>query len=63
MNVDAALFSDIDRFSFAFVAQDHNGQLMEARTSCKYGFSEPRIAEAIGLKEALSWVGNCQHRK
>lgn len=56
VNVDAAIFSDSSRYSFSLVARDHAGRLIEARSSCKQGTIDPTVAEAIAVKEALSWV-------
>lgn len=38
------------------VARDHTGALIGAQSSCKQGSLNPDLAEAIGIKEALSWV-------
>lgn len=40
------------------VARDHTGELLVATASCKHGQINPELAEAIGIKEALSWVKN-----
>ncbi|XP_062104232.1 uncharacterized protein LOC133815403 [Humulus lupulus] len=56
VNSDAALFSSPDRFSFAIVARNQSGELLEARAPCREGLVEPDFAEAIGIKEALSWI-------
>ncbi|XP_074377050.1 uncharacterized protein LOC141718568 [Apium graveolens] len=58
VNTDAALFEDSGQYSFAMVARDHKGDMLEARTCCKQGTVTPEMAEAIGVKEALSWVKN-----
>lgn len=46
VNCDAALF--------AFVARDHRGEVVDARSKCSLGRVAPEIAEAIGIREALS---------
>ncbi|KAL1833637.1 hypothetical protein ACET3Z_003288 [Daucus carota] len=56
INTDAALFSDTNRFSHAQVVRDHNGELVEAMSSCRQGTISPEAAEAMGIREALSWV-------
>lgn len=56
INTDAALFVNPPSFSFAMIARNHAGRLQEARSSCRLGSVSPEIAEAIGIKEALSWV-------
>ncbi|XP_062089022.1 uncharacterized protein LOC133795584 [Humulus lupulus] len=56
INTDAALFVGPDRFSFAVVACNHEGSLLEAKASCVGGLVEPDFAEALGIREALSWI-------
>lgn len=38
------------------VARDYAGELMQATTKCRYGQTTPEMAEALGIKEALSWL-------
>lgn len=35
---------------------NQTGELLEARASCREGLVESDFAEAIGIKEALSWI-------
>ncbi|XP_074378327.1 uncharacterized protein LOC141719860 [Apium graveolens] len=56
INTDAAIFEESRRFSYAFIARNHRGDLVEAVSSCKQGIVDPVLAEAIGVREALSWV-------
>lgn len=56
VNVDAALFESSNLFSYAMVARDHNRLLLKAKSSCKQESANPELAEAIGIREALSWV-------
>lgn len=56
VNVDAALFDSPARYSFALVVRDHSGKLLEAVSKCCQGTINPALAEAIGVREALSWV-------
>ncbi|KAM6544107.1 hypothetical protein CsatB_008554 [Cannabis sativa] len=56
INTDAALFSDPNRYSFACVARDDSGHVLEAISSCKLGVVTPELAEAMGVREALSWL-------
>lgn len=56
INTDVATFTDSNRFSFSMLAHDHHGELLEAYASCRQGNMDPVIAEAIGIREALSWV-------
>ena len=38
------------------IARNHEGNLMEAKACCKQGSLSPDLAEAIGIREALSWI-------
>ena len=56
INVDAAIFPDQGRFSFACIARNDQGVVIEAITSCKQGTPTPELVEAMSVKEALSWI-------
>ncbi|XP_062103848.1 uncharacterized protein LOC133814961 [Humulus lupulus] len=56
VNVDAAIFSSEGKFGIGCVARDGAGHLIEAFSSLKAGRVKPLEAEALGLKEALSWI-------
>lgn len=56
VNTDAAIFDHLNRFSHALVVRDHNGNLLEAKSICYQGTVSPDLAEAMGIREALSWV-------
>ncbi|XP_074342398.1 uncharacterized protein LOC141679917 [Apium graveolens] len=56
VNTDAALFEDSNCYAYAIVARDHEGKLVEAVSSCRQGRVDPELAEAIGIREALSWI-------
>lgn len=56
VNTDAAIFEESNYYSYAMVARDHTGTMLEAQSSCKQGILNPDLAEAIGIREALSWV-------
>lgn len=56
INTDASLSTNLDRFSHAQIVSDHNGHLIEAKSKCIQGTATPELAEAIGIREALSWV-------
>lgn len=55
-NTDAAVFEPSNCYNFAFAARNHKGELVEARFSCKEGSISPECAEAMGIREALSWI-------
>ncbi|KAL8118945.1 hypothetical protein AgCh_016437 [Apium graveolens] len=56
INTDAVLFSNLNRYSHAQVVRDHNGELVEAMSKCSRGLVNPEAVEAMGIREALSWV-------
>ncbi|XP_063943005.1 uncharacterized protein LOC135150559 [Daucus carota subsp. sativus] len=56
INTDAAVFEASSRYSFAFAVRNHKGELLEARSVCKEGCTTPECAEAMGIREALSWI-------
>ncbi|KAL8091888.1 hypothetical protein AgCh_034234 [Apium graveolens] len=56
LNVDASFRSDKENFSLDMVIRDSNGDFVEGRTMCKPPVSSVFEAEAVGVKEALSWV-------
>ncbi|KAM6582866.1 hypothetical protein CsatB_009868 [Cannabis sativa] len=56
VNVDGATFAQQNHFGYGFIARDHDGILIEAFQSCKPGAIDAELAEAIGVKEALSWI-------
>lgn len=56
INVDAALFAEMGKYSYACVVRDSRGQFLEAISSCKQGMVNPEMAEVLGVREALSWI-------
>lgn len=58
VNTDAPIFMDSIRYSFSMVVRDQKGELFEAKSSCRQGTIDPILAEAMGIREALSWVKN-----
>ncbi|XP_060959222.1 uncharacterized protein LOC133030484 [Cannabis sativa] len=60
VDVDATLFNGGNSYGIGMVARNHDGVLIEARTVLSHGAVDPPLAEAIGLKEALSWIKDMQ---
>ncbi|XP_074351532.1 uncharacterized protein LOC141690650 [Apium graveolens] len=58
VNFDAAIFEKSGCNSFAFIARDHEGGLVEARSKCQRGSPKPERVKAIGIHGAPSWVKN-----
>lgn len=56
VNTDAAVFVSSKRYSYAYAARNHNGELLEARLKCKEGSISPECAKIMGICEALSWI-------
>ncbi|XP_074336022.1 uncharacterized protein LOC141673188 [Apium graveolens] len=56
VNTDAALFLEWDSTGVGTVIRDERGQFIRARNHKLQALYSPREAEALGLKEALSWV-------
>ncbi|KAM6566917.1 hypothetical protein CsatA_026045 [Cannabis sativa] len=56
VNTDAAIFSHTNCLCFSFVARDQSGSLVAAKSKCMQGKVQPSIVEAIGIREALSWI-------
>uniref|UniRef100_A0A803NFE6 Reverse transcriptase domain-containing protein n=1 Tax=Cannabis sativa TaxID=3483 RepID=A0A803NFE6_CANSA len=56
INVDAALFESNHSFGFGMVLRDSRGVLVHGRTVLKQGDVNPALAEAMGVREALSWI-------
>lgn len=56
INVDAAIFEQPMRYSYAVVIRDHSGQLVKAFSKCCLGQVSPEFAESIDIREALSWL-------
>uniref|UniRef100_A0A803PB72 RNase H type-1 domain-containing protein n=1 Tax=Cannabis sativa TaxID=3483 RepID=A0A803PB72_CANSA len=56
VNVDGAVFAASDCYGLGGLARDANGHLIEAFCLHKAGCVQPSLVEAIGVKEALSWI-------
>uniref|UniRef100_A0A803PQF1 RNase H type-1 domain-containing protein n=1 Tax=Cannabis sativa TaxID=3483 RepID=A0A803PQF1_CANSA len=63
INVDATLFYHENSYGFRIVARDSMGKLIEAKTCYKAGSYSAEVVEALGIKEALSWIKstNCHN--
>ncbi|XP_074337025.1 uncharacterized protein LOC141674201 [Apium graveolens] len=56
LNTDAAIFEELNRYSFSLVARNHRGKIVDALAKCHQGTIRPEMAEIMGIREALSWV-------
>uniref|UniRef100_A0A803P3E2 RNase H type-1 domain-containing protein n=1 Tax=Cannabis sativa TaxID=3483 RepID=A0A803P3E2_CANSA len=58
INVDAALFQQDNSYDYGLVARDHFGKFLEGKTCQCNGNYPAEVVEALGIKEALSWIKN-----
>uniref|UniRef100_A0A803PAP9 RNase H type-1 domain-containing protein n=1 Tax=Cannabis sativa TaxID=3483 RepID=A0A803PAP9_CANSA len=56
VNVDAVVFDDNSTFCVGFVARDSNDFFVEGGTKLFHGSISLVVVEAIGVREALSWI-------
>ncbi|XP_074326920.1 uncharacterized protein LOC141664864 [Apium graveolens] len=56
LNTDAAVYDSSNRYTYVFAARNCKGELLEACSSCKEGRMTLVCAEAMGIREALSWI-------
>ncbi|KAK6121841.1 hypothetical protein DH2020_044454 [Rehmannia glutinosa] len=62
-NVDAALRFDRNTTGIGMIIRDDKGEFVVARTITYPGVFAPKEAEAIGVREALSWIKSlCFHQ-
>ncbi|XP_074374107.1 uncharacterized protein LOC141714488 [Apium graveolens] len=54
--VDAAVFEDKDAVGFGLIARDSEGALIQAKSIIRKNSVSPVLAEAMAIKEALSWI-------
>ncbi|KAL8148278.1 hypothetical protein AgCh_005592 [Apium graveolens] len=60
LNMDASLFSGAPDFTVGMVSRDHKNTFLVGRTSCFRAPVSVFEEEAIGVREALSWVKDMQ---
>ncbi|KAM6569155.1 hypothetical protein CsatB_017140 [Cannabis sativa] len=59
VNCDAALFSGERSHGLGWIARDHAGLCVSAAAVKHRGDIDPVVAEALSMKEALSWIKSC----
>lgn len=55
-NVDAAVYADRGRSSFGCVLRNDQGKFVVGLGGCFEGVTDPKQAEAMDVKEALTWL-------
>ncbi|KAJ8756330.1 hypothetical protein K2173_025142 [Erythroxylum novogranatense] len=56
INLDAATNVHSDSTGVAMIVRDDHGNFLAAKNMCLLGSFTPKVAEAMALKEALSWL-------
>ncbi|XP_031106138.1 uncharacterized protein LOC116010768 [Ipomoea triloba] len=56
LNVDAAIDANSGRMGFGWILRDDNGHFKAARCTPWNGVFSPKEAEAVAIREALSWI-------
>ncbi|KAL8116144.1 hypothetical protein AgCh_022590 [Apium graveolens] len=56
ITVDAAIFEDQGASGLGAIVRNHDGHLILAKTRCFNEVMNPLLAEAIAVREALSWT-------
>jgi ribonuclease HI len=56
-NVDAAIFNEQKSFGTGICIRDHRGHVIRASTNWYEGNPLPHEAEAVGLRDAILWLG------
>ncbi|XP_024636060.1 uncharacterized protein [Medicago truncatula] len=59
-NVDAAIFSEQNRFGTGMCVRDQRGRFLKAATNWYEGCPPPQEAEAVGLRDAILWLGQLE---
>lgn len=56
ISVDAATFCEYNAYGLGMVARNDKGELIQAKSKCRFGIVSVHMAEALAIKEALSWI-------
>jgi len=59
-NVDVALFAEQRRFGIGMCIRNHYGHFIKALTKWYDGVPPPSEAEALGLRDAILWLGQLE---
>lgn len=54
--MDASIFDEHEAFGIGPIAKDYAGELIQAKSKVFQGKVSPELAEAIAIKEVLSWM-------
>uniref|UniRef100_A0A803NIT2 RNase H type-1 domain-containing protein n=1 Tax=Cannabis sativa TaxID=3483 RepID=A0A803NIT2_CANSA len=56
INVDGAIFEEVNGFGFGLVARGENGLFIEGRAGFFGGTVAVEVVEDVSIREALSWI-------
>lgn len=56
LNIDGAIFDVDGKFGFGCVARNHVGEVIDVMAEARQEIVQPEVVEALGVKEALSWI-------
>ncbi|KAM6570094.1 hypothetical protein CsatB_018079 [Cannabis sativa] len=56
INIDAASFEQENSYGYGMVARDHLGSPLHIQAEYHGGYFPSEVVEAMGIKEALSWI-------
>lgn len=62
VSFDAVVFSERQEMGVGLIARDSTGNLLQAKAVIHAGHFAPVLAEAMEIKEALSWIAEMQFR-
>ncbi|KAK6147512.1 hypothetical protein DH2020_018424 [Rehmannia glutinosa] len=62
-NVDGAIYHQESKVGFGIVLRDSHGSFVAARRKITPGIADPSLVEAMGVREALSWIKERFHDK
>ncbi|XP_063943440.1 uncharacterized protein LOC108208212 [Daucus carota subsp. sativus] len=63
ITIDAALFAESSKYGIGLLARDDKGDVIQGRSEVFQGVVLQEFAEAIAVKEALSWVKGREWRE
>ncbi|XP_074327241.1 uncharacterized protein LOC141665157 [Apium graveolens] len=56
ISVDASIFTEFNASGMGLVVRNDKGELITARKKCNMGMVSVNMAEALAIKEVLSWI-------
>ncbi|XP_074374037.1 uncharacterized protein LOC141714416 [Apium graveolens] len=63
VTVDATFFFEVSSYGIGLLARDDEGRVIQGRSEAFAGEVRPEYAEAVAIKEALSWIKASEWRE